>query len=75
MPDQTADGTNQSILIVGGIALAVLPFNFLRGPHKIPFSAALIALFGLSQFWQSQVTKIVPEPYLVRPFPTPHFNC
>jgi hypothetical protein len=35
------------------------------GPYKLLAATFCISLYAIASLWQSQVTKIVPEPYLV----------
>lgn len=44
--------------------------SLFEGPYKLLVSAVYLSIYLIASFWQSQVTRIVPEPYLVRP-PSP----
>jgi hypothetical protein len=39
--------------------------SFFEGPYKLHATAVYLSIFSIASFWQSQVTKVVPEPYLV----------
>jgi hypothetical protein len=57
--------TNASLLGAGAVIIGTLPYHFLRGPTKFIAPLGLLFVLACAKFWQSQVTKIVPEPYLV----------
>lgn len=46
--------------------------SLFKGPYKLLIMAAYLAIYTIASFWQGQVTKIVPNPYLV---PLPFSVC
>lgn len=55
----------------GPLFLLDIPYQILLGPSKLPALATLGTILLLSNFWQRQVTAIVPEPYLDEIFHIP----
>ena len=39
--------------------------SLFQAPYKLLAAAVYLSLYAIAAFWQSQVTNIVPEPYLV----------
>ncbi|KAG9228252.1 DIE2/ALG10 family-domain-containing protein [Amylocarpus encephaloides] len=62
---------NLPLLELGGILNATIPWNFLQGDRKYLASLALLVVYLIASFWESQVTKIVNEPYLDEVFHIP----
>jgi alpha-1,2-glucosyltransferase len=57
---------------VGGLATLNSPLNparvlysLINGSLNIAFVLVYLAIYYLASFWADQVTKVVPEPYLV----------
>lgn len=59
-----ATQTNAILALAGGILIAS-PYRSLANPQKWLAPAALSVILLLAKTWTDQVTKNVPEPYLV----------
>jgi hypothetical protein len=57
--------TNAALAGLGIVIIATLPYHFIWGPRKLNIFLGLSFVFTSAKFWHSQVTKTVPEPYLV----------
>jgi alpha-1,2-glucosyltransferase len=58
--------------LVGGLAIVNSPlspvrvfYSLVNGSLNVAFILVYLATYYLASFWADQVTKIVPEPYLV----------